>query len=133
MEVKLTIDTAAVQRALGDITDGVPRVLVRVLNRSLGEVRTLVKRGIAADTNLPVSQVEKSLAEEKAVGSRLVAKLYVTGRRLPLTAFKARQTRRGVSYALGKGRTVAHSAFLATMTSGHTGVFKRFPLPSTIG
>lgn len=126
MRIELKIDTASVQRAVGDIKDGLPRVLTRVLNRSLSEVRTLVKRGIAEDTGIPVSQVDKSLTSEEANFGRLVARLVVRGRRLPLTAFKARQTRKGVTYSVGsKGRTLAESAFIATMRSGHTGVFRR--------
>ncbi len=53
---------------------------------------------------------------------RLVAK----AKPLPLIAFGARQTTSGVSVEVTKGKraTVAH-AFLATMASGHKGVFMR--------
>ncbi len=46
--------------------------------------------------------------------------------RIPLYAFGARETKRGVRYAITKGKTkkVPH-AFIATMKSTHTGVFLR--------
>lgn len=132
MEVTLRIDTASVERAVGDIKDGLPRVLTRVLNRSLGEVHTLVKRGVAADTGLPVGEVDKSLEEFKATHSNLVARLVVTGRRIPLITFKARGPEpsrgrgRGVTYSIGRNaRTRVESGFIATMKSGHRGVFAR--------
>lgn len=47
--------------------------------------------------------------------------------RIPLFEFSARQNRRGVSYRIERGapRKTAQSAFIATMKSGHEGVFKR--------
>ena len=53
---------------------------------------------------------------------RLVAK----AKPLPLMAFGARQTKTGVSVEVTKGkRSIVRHAFIATMQSGHTGVFMR--------
>ena len=50
------------------------------------------------------------------------------GGRIPLSRFGAKQKARGVSYKItkGGGRKTAEGAFLATMPTGHTGVFQRF-------
>jgi len=48
------------------------------------------------------------------------------GRRIALTAFPHRQTAKGVSVEVNRGkRTLIKGAFLATMKSGHRGVYVR--------
>jgi hypothetical protein len=50
----------------------------------------------------------------------------VSGAPIPVIDFPSRQTKRGVSVAINTGaRALIKSAFIATMRSGHTGVFKR--------
>jgi len=130
--LKLRVDSTAAERAIAELGDAAPRVLARTLNRSLGEIRTLVKRGIAADLGLAVGQVDKSLGEVRATFGHLVATLRVTGRQIPLIDFKARGPEpsrgrgRGVTYRIGQGgRSVIPDGFIATMKSGHRGVFVR--------
>jgi hypothetical protein len=49
-----------------------------------------------------------------------------SGKEIPLAKYPARQTKRGVSVLVNKGkRKLVRGAFLATMKSGHTGVFRR--------
>lgn len=50
-----------------------------------------------------------------------------TGGLMPVYAFMPRQNRKGTSVQINKGsrKTIAHS-FIATMKSGHTGVFMRY-------
>jgi hypothetical protein len=58
----------------------------------------------------------------------------VSGKEIPLAKYPARQTKRGVSVLVNKGkRKLVRHAFLATMKSGHTGVWfregkKRLPI-----
>lgn len=57
---------------------------------------------------------------------RLVWRMDVSGQTMPLSAFPARQTRKGVVVQVNAGSPkLFKSAFLATMKSGHTGVFYR--------
>ena len=56
----------------------------------------------------------------------LVWVMSVSGKEIPLSKYPARQTKRGVSILVNKGkRKLVPKAFVATMKSGHTGVFLR--------
>jgi hypothetical protein len=97
----------------------------RAGNRTLSSRRTLAVRALAENTGLAQKDIRPGVAIEKMTVARLEGKLRFTGRRIPLIAFGARQTRHGVSYRLPGGRGQAPHAFLATMRSGHHGVFQR--------
>ena len=60
----------------------------------------------------------------RATQMRPTATVRVRGRRTPLIDFSARQTRVGVSVRI-RARKVVKGAFIATMPSGHRGVFRR--------
>jgi hypothetical protein len=123
---QITLEGAEDLRArLEALGKDAPRAIVRALNRSLGTIRTSVLRSLAADTGLARKDIEPSVGTVRATFGRQEAHLAVTGRRIPILAFGARQTRRGVTYRSGSGRKLIPSAFLATMRSGHRGVFKR--------
>jgi hypothetical protein len=50
----------------------------------------------------------------------------VSGEPVPLVAYPHRQTKKGVSVEVNRGkRTLLKGAFVATMRSGHKGVFRR--------
>ena len=115
----------ALVRRLLEIGQDAPRAATRALNRTLGTVRTATVRALAAELALRNKDVTDGIATQRASFARQIATLSVTGRRLPLSAFGARQTRRGVTYRLPKGRGTVEHAFLATMRSGHGGVFLR--------
>lgn len=109
-----------------------PRAITRALNRTIASARVLARRALAADLGLAQKFIDRDLATRNATFARLEAALTVRGRRLPLIAFGARGPEpsrgrgRGVSYRIGTGgRQTIASAFLATMPSGHRGVFKR--------
>lgn len=107
------------------------RALVRALNRSLGSARTVLVRGIAQETKLRQSDVRAALKERLATFSRPEASIGASLKRIPLIKFNARGPEpsrgrgRGVSYRLGSGRNRHPRAFIATMGSGHRGVFVR--------
>ncbi len=66
--------------------------------------------------------------------TRLAWRMDVSGAPVPVAAFSHRQTRRGVSVAINKGsRSLIRSAFIATMASGHKGVFTAFGPKRIIG
>ncbi len=128
-EVTFVDDVSARLRALHAEGGWVPIQLglaeARALNRTILTARTHAVRSLAEDVGLPQREVRKSMSLRRATRSELAATLTVTGRRIPLIAFGARQSRAGVSYGLRRGRTVAYGAFIATMRSGHRGVFRR--------
>lgn len=61
-----------------------------------------------------------------SASGELVWALRAKAKPMPVIAFNARQTRRGVSVEINVGkRSLIRGAFIATMKSGHTGVFYR--------
>jgi len=125
MAITVTVDISGMRRQLLAIGDKAPLAAARALNRSIASVQTAAVRDIASDLKLAQKDVRKGMTLERATRQTLRARLIVTGRRLALHAFRARPTRAGVSYDLGRGRTVAPGAFIATMRSRHIGVFRR--------
>lgn len=101
------------------------RAIVRALNRALTSGQTAMVKAMAADTGLKSGDIKKALRQRKATADQPTAVLGASTKRLPLYAFKARQTKTGVSYRLSSGRGQAPHAFIATMPTGHVGVFAR--------
>jgi Prophage minor tail protein Z (GPZ) len=117
------------------------KATMRALNRALTSGNAELARLIAKDMGLKVSEVKAALKSTPATETRLEVKLSASAKRIPLAKFAARQTRKGVSYNLGAGgggrKVLAHS-FIATVGSGHTGVFtrktaKRLPIDQKFG
>jgi hypothetical protein len=88
---------------------------------------------IAGDTGLKSGDVKKAMTLREATPSVHQASLEASVKRIPLIAFGARGPEpsrgkgRGVSYRAqgGSGRSVIPSGFIATMGTGHRGVFVR--------
>lgn len=103
----------------------------RALNRAINSAKVLMAQRMAADVGIGVTAVKKSLPVRQATVDRLTARLSTTLKRIPLIEFKAsgpepsRGRGRGVSYRLPGGRSRVPNAFIATMGSGHRGVFIR--------
>lgn len=130
MQFQLTVDTRSVAEALEGIKDGAPKAIARALNRSIKSAGTLAVRLMAADLGITQAAIRKygALRTDEATWSNLVARFSVLGSRIPLIAFRARQTKTGVAYRLGPGRESVAHAFLATVGAGHEGVFIRSSL-----
>lgn len=110
----------------GQLPGAVQRAVVRALNRAIATVRTDTTRRLAQEMGITRGTVRERLRITKATGQRLEAILTVTGKRIPILDFAARQTREGVTYRKGgASRGLIPSGFIATMKSGHRGVFKR--------
>jgi hypothetical protein len=85
-------------------------------------------REVARDLGLRQGDVTDRISTRAALethGDRMSAWIIATGARIPLFRFRARQTRSGVTARLPGGAGQYPGAFIATMRSGHTGVFKR--------
>lgn len=117
--------------AIDGLMTGGTRAVVRALNRAIGSARTVETRSISGDTGLKQADVRDALTMTKASQDNLTATLSAGMKRMPLIEFKARGPvpsrgkGRGVSYQLQGGRGTIPNAFLATMASGHQGVFAR--------
>lgn len=97
----------------------------RALNKIAAKARTAVIREIASDIGTPIAPVRKQVTLQRATRFKRVAILRATGRRIPIIKLKARQTRKGITYGKGGSRRTIPGGFIATMPSGHRGVFKR--------
>jgi hypothetical protein len=104
---------------------------VRAINRAIGSANTAMLRVIAQDMGVKVGDVREKIRTQQATPDRRRARLYASAKRIPLIAFGAkgpepsRGRGRGVSVKTGSGRRTIPNAFIATMQSGHRGVFQR--------
>lgn len=108
------------------------RSIVRAINRGILAARTQISRDVARDSGLKVGVVRSAIRQRNATLGLPQARLATGLNRIPLVDFGARGPEpsrgrgRGVTYKIGSGgRGRLNSAFLATMKSGHRGVFRR--------
>lgn len=103
------------------------RILVRVINKVGRAGTTRVVRAIAGAIRVSQSTLRrKNIRYHAANYRRLEGRIRVTGRRIALIQFSPSQTRKGVSYKIGRtGRGFAPHAFIAAVGAGHKGVFLR--------
>lgn len=125
MSVTVRVNATDLHKALRDLRAQSPRAVTRALNRTLDQVATRAGREVSKETGLPVRRARDAMTKVRATFSLLRALLQVRGFRIPLIQFRARQTKRGVSYTLPRGRGSAPGAFIRTLASGHRGVFMR--------
>ena len=125
LAAQIKVDTAEVDRLLKGLGRASDRIITRALNRTANSVKTAGVRAIAKDLRVPQKSVRAAVRVEKATFNKRQAAVEATGERLPLMAFGARQTKRGVTYKAQQGRSLVRGAFIQTMPSGHEGVFAR--------
>lgn len=131
MAFSLRLQTREARDGLQALQQNAPRAIMRALNRTMQNVQTVAVRETARDMGLRQADVRPSIAIDGARPDRLVARLIATGARIPLIKFGAtgpepsRGRGRGVAYRLPGGRGRHPRAFIATMRSGHRGVFVR--------
>jgi Prophage minor tail protein Z (GPZ) len=105
-----------------------PQATVRALNKTLDQATVQLARQVRdVGYGLKVSDIKKALRKVRASTGNMRATIKASGKPLPLINYSARQTSKGVSVNVLNGRKVIASAFIATMPSGHRGVFVREP------
>jgi hypothetical protein len=100
----------------------IQRATARALNRAIVTTRQDVIKKLQTETGLKQATIRARLEIQRASPRQLEAAVVVSAKSIPLIEFGARQTPAGVVTARGQFR---RGAFLATMRSGHRGVFKR--------
>lgn len=129
MRVTTKLDTSDWKAGIESLRKKFPQAIKRALKRAGTSGRAEMVRQIAADTGLPQTRIRSEI-KIITVGDTAV-QLEVAGTRVPLIDFKAkgpepsRGRGGGVSYRLPGGQGRAPHAFIATMKSGHRGVFQR--------
>ena len=116
ISVKHTIDAAI--RDLDDVARSkVPRATARALNKVAAQAKTQAAREIKDRYQIGTRTISKYITvSRRASQTMLVAEVRAEGRPLPILAFKARQTRKGVSVEVVRGhrKLIAH-AFIKTL------------------
>ena len=122
--VRIQHDAREVEKMLRGLKNGANKVLVRAINKTATPVKRVALRSMAKDLRLTQKSVAKSVKLDRATWRLKRATITVTGRRIPIIDFGARQVKKGVTYkGRGGGRKLIPGAYIATMES--KGVFKR--------
>jgi minor tail protein Z (GPZ) len=100
----------------------IQRATARALNRAIVTVRVDVLKKLATETRVKQAVIRERLEIQRATPQRLEATCVVSAKPIPLIAFGAKQSKAGVMVAGGRLR---RGVFIATMRSGHKGVFAR--------
>jgi len=126
-DMDVRADFKQVERMLSVVQKkAIPKAGSRALNKVVKVAEKTAAKGLADDIGIVQKESRKHLRINRARWTELQASIVATGRRLPLMALKAKQVKKGVTYRKqGGGRGRVQSAFIATMRSGHKGVFKR--------
>lgn len=127
MNITVKLDTKEVARLMKDAPNIARKTASRTLNRTADKARVAASRTVREKYNIKAEDLNKSVKTTKSSVSRLETILTIIGKPVALMAFAARQTLKGVTYKILKsgGRIRLPHAFIATMKSGHTGVFER--------
>jgi hypothetical protein len=100
-------------------------VAARAANKLSDQAQTAGFRKVAEVYDVGPRVMEKYATERTATPGVPSAAIIVKGKGFPLSAFNPRQTRQGVSVRIKGRRVLIRHAFIATMPSGHRGVFAR--------
>jgi len=129
--IGVSVNTRLSARAYQLLRERAPVAIARGLNKSGAQGKTVLVRAVATDLGIKQATVREKLHEEPAKSTKLVYRLSVSGKRIPLYEFKAkgrlpsRGQGSGVTAKLPGGAGRYPHAFLARMKSGHLGVFQR--------
>jgi hypothetical protein len=113
-------------KALAKQAEMFPKAGARALNKVMKSAKVQEAKDIRSIYRMKAADVKETITVRKASWSKLRAGLVTTGKRIALYLFNAKQNRRGVAVTITKGgRKTITGAFIATMKSGHVGVFTR--------
>jgi hypothetical protein len=121
-------DMAEVRRMLAGMDSIAAKVFSRGVNKTLSGVKTDASAEIRKELNAKKSGVDKGITLLQATVTKLSASVVVTGQAIPLIDFiGTSQTKTGVSVLVKKTgtRKIIPRTFVATLKSGHKGVFWR--------
>lgn len=124
--VNVKADISQALRKINASKEDVAKAVPRALNKTATTVRAEAARKIVSvGYGMKIAAIKRNLSIRRATASERVAIVRATGKPIPLINYGARQTKPGVSVAVLHGRKTVRHAFIATMKSGHKGVFIR--------
>jgi len=119
-------------RRIDQLRQNAPSAFARALNRSIASAKTVMVREVSQDAGLTATDVRgRIFVREASPPDRLVAQLTASAKPIPLIDYRAtgpepsRGKGHGVRARLKGGAGRYPRAFIATMRSGHRGVFER--------
>lgn len=131
----LRFNTVDTERAFKRLKEQAPVAITRALNKSAASAKTAMVREISRDTGLASAKVRDRIfvipARVSTLRDRQVATLTASAKPIPLIDYGAsgpepsRGQGGGVRSKLKGGAKRIPDAFIATMRSGHRGVFRR--------
>ncbi len=130
MLIRVELNTEAMTRFLKQVSkEALPRAATRALNKTGNSAKSVAVKAVAAQIGIAQKDVRPYVLLQKAAIRCLDTVLRVaTGKRVPLIKIdpRAKQGLTGVTYrASGNLRRLIPQAFIATMPSGHRGIYKR--------
>lgn len=105
--------------------DMADKAVTRAINKTAQQAKTSAGREIKDQYQISTRVIGRSISIRRAGRGVMQAVITATGKPLPLIAFQAKKDSRGVSVQIKGRRVVVPHAFIATMKSGHKGVFAR--------
>lgn len=128
IKIDVSSNLGELKKALNSFIREEQDAVKRALNRTIEQAKVAASREIRdAGYNLKAKDIKKSIEIRRATRSNLEAVLICEGRPIPLLAYSAKRGPKGVSVTVKNGRKTVYGSFIATMASGHSGVFVRKP------
>lgn len=111
------------QLSPNEILRGTAQGINSALSRSIPRINKRIKERY----NITQKYLSRqAIVSPKASSNNLYGGIKINEERLPIIAFRPKQTGSSITVAIHKGKTVMiRNAFVATMASGHKGVFAR--------
>lgn len=101
------------------------RALAKALNRATTTGRAKSAQETRKIYQIRSGDVKKTIGTAKATASKTESSLISKSRSLPIYGFGARKSKKGIGVTIKGQRKFFPGAFIATMKTGHIGVFAR--------
>jgi hypothetical protein len=113
----------------GPLKGALKRALKKAGATALRDMRSEASKRIRARKRIKGKYVSRAITLSRPKGGDIASlewAVRVSGEPVPLVAYPHRQTKKGVSVEVNRGkRTLLKESFVATMKSGHKGVYRR--------
>jgi len=117
-------DLANLEEVFKDAPHKLNKVLYRGINDGIKKMQSLTVKAVSAETGIKQKIVRTRVWLNRATARRLAGSVRGGRHGWPLGEFSPVQKAPGVEVKVGR-RSLVERAFIATMDSGHTGVFIR--------
>lgn len=132
--MSLSIEAKWDKRGIVALTEGpFKRAAIRALRKAgataLRDMRSEASKRIRQRKRIKSAYITRALTLRRPKGGDISSMEWavdVSGQAVPLVAYPHRQTKKGVSVEVNRGkRTLVKGSFVSTMKNGHLGVFRR--------